>query len=331
MTKTLDMTHILLAMIIGLGLAGPLRAQDTPPRPAPRSVAEAPGAVLFGVRVEAGDIDRVRAWLDAGLDPDFVADRVGTGLMIAAWNGNIPMMELFVARGADVNRSNALGEQALMHAAWRGHTEAAKWLLAHGAQANRPPQHWSALHYAAYAGNPDMAQLLLDHGADINARSPNGSTVLMMAVYEGHEALAGSLVERGAERTARNDWGDGALEWAMKFKHLGIARIVSSADAFAEAAAKPKAHWGEAKKSLLASEELERLLRVRGYFESRGMSLERVDRQLAAERARLARELIAREALPPRSATLEISARKAAPREQKAVLLPAGKPGAGRR
>ena len=328
--KLLKMQRILAAMIIGLGLAGPLSAQEAAAPSRPAAVADAPSPVLFGVRVEAGDIDRVRAWLDAGLDPDFVADRIGTGLMIAAWNGNLPMMELFVARGADINRSNALGEQALMHAAWRGQVEAAKWLLARGARANAPPQQWSALHYAAFSGNRDIAQLLLDHGADINARSPNGSSVLMMAVYEGHEALARLLVGRGADRKARNEWGDGALEWAMKFKHLGIARVVSSADEFAEAAARPKAHWGEAKKSLLASEELERLLRVRDYIEARGMALDRIDRQLAAERARLARDLIAREALPPRSVTLEISARKAAPREQKAALRRSGA-AAGRR
>ena len=71
-----------------------------------------------------GDISQVREWLGAGLDPDYVADRVGTGLMIAAWTGNVPMMELFVTRGADVNKANALGEQALMHAAWRGKADA---------------------------------------------------------------------------------------------------------------------------------------------------------------------------------------------------------------
>ena len=314
------MRHILAAMIIALGLAGPLCAQ------APKDPPEAPTPVLFGVRVEAGDVERVRAWLDAGLDPNFVADRIGTGLMIAAWNGNIPMMELFVARGADLNRANELGEQALMHAAWRGQLEAAKWLLARGAELNRAPLHWTALHYAVFAGSGELAQLLIERGADINARSPNGSSVLMMAVYEGHEALATSLVGLGADRKAKNEWGDGALEWAMKFKHLKLARIVSSADAFAVAAGKPKEHWGEARKSLLASEELERLLRVREHFAARGMSLQRIDRQLAAERARLARELIAREALPPRSVTLEISARRAAPQEQKATLLPGDAP-----
>lgn len=316
----------LTGMIIGLGLAGPAIAQTEAPAAAPaaRPAAELPSPTEFGVRVELGDLGRVRAWLDAGLDPDFMADRIGTGLMIAAWYGDIPLMELFVSRGADVLKTNGWGEQALMHAAWRGHAEAVKWLLAHGAQANREPLQWSALHYAVFSGNKAAAQLLIDAGADINARSPNGSSVLMMSVYEGRAELARMLVDLGADRSVRNDWGDGALEWAMKFRHLDIARIVSRPEEFAVAADKPKEHWGEPKKSLLASEELERLLHVRQVLEAKGMSLEKIDRELATERARLARELVAPEAIPPRSVTLEISASKKKPTEQKARLIEEG-------
>ena len=322
-------TLALTGMIIGLGLAGPSPAQTGAAAATSKPAAALPSPVDFGVRMEAGDLDQARKWLDAGLDPDFMADRIGTGLMIAAWNGNLPLMELFAARGADVQKTNGWGEQALMHAAWRGHADAVKWLLDHGAQAKREPMQWSALHYAVFAGNKEAMRLLIERGADINARSPNGSSVLMMAVYEGREELAKTLVGLGADRSVKNDWGDGALEWAMKFRHLDIARIVSSPTEFAAAASQPKAHWGEAKKSLLASEELERLLRVRQILDERSVGLDRVDRQIAAERAKLARELIAREAIPPRSATLEITAKKAAPDDQKARLIyegPAGKP-----
>ncbi|MBI2960398.1 MAG: ankyrin repeat domain-containing protein, partial [Betaproteobacteria bacterium] len=156
--------------------------------------AELPDPVRFGVRMELGDVAQAREWLDAGLPPDFVGDRIGTGLMIAAWEGNIALMELFVARGADVNKTNAAGEQALLHAAWRGKLDAVKWLLAHGARLNRGPLQWSALHYAVFAGYEEVAEYLIGRGADINARSTNGSSVLMMAAYEGREELARKLV-----------------------------------------------------------------------------------------------------------------------------------------
>jgi len=180
----------LVLLLLGAGVAGaqPWRLSSGPPDPA-----------TYGVHLEMGDLPQVRAWLDAGLDPDFMADRIGTGLMFSAWFGDLPMMELLLARGAAIDKTNALGESALMHAAWRGKLEAVKWLLARGARVNSEPMRWSALHYAVFAGHWEIANQLLLGGADINARSTNGSSVLMMAVYEGHEPLVRRLLARGAD------------------------------------------------------------------------------------------------------------------------------------
>ena len=82
--------------------------------------AALPDPARFRVQMELGALDQAKEWLDEGLSPNFMGDRIGSGLMIAAWEGNVPLMELFLARGADVNLRNALGETALMHAAWKG-------------------------------------------------------------------------------------------------------------------------------------------------------------------------------------------------------------------
>ncbi len=286
--------------------------------------AQLPDAVRFGIRMELGDIDQARAWLDEGLPPDFLADRIGSGLMIAAWEGNIPLMELFLARGADINKRNAAGEQALLHAAWRGQLEAVKWLLAHGAELNRPPLQWTALHYAVFAGHDEVVDYLTGRGADVNARSSNGSSVLMMAVYEGREEMVQKLLGLGADPRIKNERGDGALEWAMRYQRLGIARLVSGPQQFAAAANQAKAYWGEAGRSLpagagqgaTAAKEIERLLSVRSHLAARGMSkaVDKVDRQIAALRAK--------PVLDKRpAAILEISASRASPRQQKARLI----------
>ena len=226
-------------------------------------VAAAPGlrdAITFGVRVEQGDIATASEWLDAGLDPNFEGDRIGTGLMIAAWQGNIKMMELFVKHGADVNRTNGFKEQALMLAAWKGRKEAAAWLLDHGAQINREGNEWSALHYAAFAGHEDVAKYLMQKGADINAKSTNGSTVLMMAAHEGKENIARMLLEAGADRSVKNDWGEDALVWAMRHEYLTLAKMVSPPDEFAEVAGRPRDSWGAAVKPIQAPEEVEKII-----------------------------------------------------------------------
>ena len=289
----------------------------------------------FGNHLEMGDIAQVRAWLDAGLDPDYLADRVGTGLMLAAWCGDIPMMGLLVARGADVNKANALGERALMHAAWRGHADAVGWLLAKGARVNSEPMHWSALHYAVFAGHGKVAMLLLEHGADINARSTNGSSVLMMAVYEGHERLVSRLLARGADRSVKNDRGDGALEWAFKFKRLAIARLVATPREFVAAANLPRAQWGDPLRSQPApadsstlpprdpataiADQIEEMMNMRNILAARGLTgaAAKLDRRIAALRAQRVRA--ERDKTP--AAVLEISASRMSPGDQKTRLI----------
>ena len=240
-----------LVAIVALATLQAARAADVPVLPDP---------VTFAVRVEQADTETVGTWLDAGLDPNFEGDRIGTGLMIAAWYGNIPMMELFVKHGADVNHTNVFHEQALMLAAWKDQREAAAWLLARGAQINREGNEWSALHYAAFAGHEELVRYLVQKGGDVNAKSPNGSTVLMMAAHEGKESIARMLLAAGADASVKNDWGENALTWAMRFGNFTIASMVTSAEEFAQAAGKPKESWGNAVRPLPLPAEIEKLL-----------------------------------------------------------------------
>jgi len=304
-------------------LSLPAWAQFPAQRPA--SPAATPDPIAFRVQMEAGNLDRARAWLAAGLNPNFLGDRVGSGLMIAAREGNIPLMELFASRGADINQVNRLRETALMHAAWKGHIDAVRWLLAHGARVEGESLQWTALHYAVFAGHNDVAALLLEKGADINARSPNGSSVLMMAVYEGHEDTARWLLSRGADTGIKNENGDGALEWAMKFDHTQIARMVSTSADFRAAANRPKSDWGQAYRSEIAPPDVEDLLRIREILASRNLSVDRIDRRIAALRAKYARASLKKEAPP--ATVLEITAERRAPARQEVRMFIRGTAG----
>lgn len=202
----------------------------------PAARAALPDPTRFSVVLEMGDIQQAQAWLDAELDPNFEGHLIGTGLMIGAWEGNLPLMELFYQRGADIQRSNRFGETALMLAAWKNRKEVMRWLLEHGAQPNRTDREWTALHYAALAGHAGRVEDLLAAGADVNARSTNGSTVVMMAAREGHAALAERLLEAGANPVLKNDYEDDAVAWAMRQGNFALAKTFASAENFAELA-----------------------------------------------------------------------------------------------
>ena len=251
---------------------------------APVRAASLPDAASFSIVIERGDLSTAREWLDAGLAPDFEGNLIGTGVMIGAWEGNIPMMELFVARGADINKANSLGEQALLHAAWKGRLEALRWLVEHGARLNREGKEWAALHYAVFAGHAEVVSYLLERGADVNALSTNGSTPLMMAAREGKEAIAKTLLAAGARTDIVNERGDDALRWAMRNNNLRIAREISGSQRFAVAAAQPAASWGQAVRSQPVPDRADALLTQARKMEASG----RRDEALKLYRAALA-------------------------------------------
>ncbi|MCK9379718.1 MAG: ankyrin repeat domain-containing protein [Sulfuritalea sp.] len=288
----------------------------------PVRAASLPDAVSFSIAIERGDLSLAREWLDAGLPPDFEGKVIGTGLMIGAWEGNIPMMELFVAHGADINKANSRGEQALLHAAWKGRLEAVRWLVEHGARLNREGQEWAALHYAAFAGHAEVVGYLLERGADINALSTNGSTPLMMAAREGKEAIAKTLLAAGARRDIVNERGDDALRWAMRYNNLKIAREIAGPESFSAAAVQPAASWGTAVRSQAVPDRADLMLAQARKMEAAGQR----DAALKLYRAALAAirqadAVASKTAAPARAATgMVISARRAKPGAQTAAL-----------
>ena len=242
--------------------------------------AALPDPTTFSWAVESGDIRKVTGWLDEGLSPEFQARPLGSGLMIAAWYGNIDMMALFVERGANLRSANQNGEQALQLAAWQGQTKAVRWLLERGAPLNREGKNWGALHYAVFNGHLELAKELIERGAEVNAASPNGSTPLMMAAREGRDELTKVLMESGADPRSKNDWGDNALTMAMRYDHFRIGKMISSPEEFAIAVKAPKESFGEVQRSVPAPNEIEELMQKIREAEVQGLSADDLRQQL---------------------------------------------------
>ncbi len=168
------------------------------------SVSEAGSYEDFFKAVKADDAATVTQLLARGFDPNspsedgqlalFLALREGAGKVVGA---------LLQARGVRVDAANAAGETALMMAALRGQVPWCAKLIAQGAAVNRSG--WTPLHYAATGPHAQAAALLLEHGAQIDARSPNGSTALMMAARYGSEDTVALLLTRGANSRLRNE------------------------------------------------------------------------------------------------------------------------------
>ncbi|RQP22197.1 ankyrin repeat domain-containing protein [Piscinibacter terrae] len=182
----------------------------------------------FFKAVDLNDTRAVQALLQRGFDANSRDSKGQTGLFLALRGGAFDVAELLIkAPNLDVNAVNEAGESALMMAALKGQPELSQRLIERGAAVDKTG--WSPLHYAATGPDPAVVKLLLDRGASIDARSPNGSTPLMMASQYGSEASAALLLQRGADPRIRNDRGLTAVDFARLAHREALAASLERA------------------------------------------------------------------------------------------------------
>lgn len=181
-----------------------------------------PDAISFGHAIDLNQQEKLQTWWQQGLSVEFCDERGNTGLMRAAWEGNLALVKQFVQAGAQINRRNDKQETAIMLAAWRGHESVVTLLLQHQADIDQNGRGWTPLMYAAFAGHSEIVERLLFAGADINAPMINGSTALMMAAREGHVSIVGRLLAAGARMEMQNDYGDDVIAWAKKYQQNAV-------------------------------------------------------------------------------------------------------------
>ena len=173
--------------------------------------------------VEVDDARTVTRLLQRGFDPNTPDPQGQVGLFLALRGGSEQVVQVLLAHPElKVDATNTSDETPLMMAALRGALDPARRLLERGAQVERPG--WTPLHYAASGPNVAVVKLLLDRGSPINARSPNGTTPLMMAARYGTEESALLLLDRGADATLRNQLDLGAADFARAVGREALAR-----------------------------------------------------------------------------------------------------------
>lgn len=151
--------------------------------------------------------------LRRGFDPNSTDEAGQPALALAAREGSARVWALLLEHPRlNPDARNTAGETALMFAALKGRQELVSRLLERGAAVNQ--EGWSPLHYAATGPQPSIVRQLLERGALVDARSPNGSTPLMMAAQYGVDESVTLLLAHRADARVRNERGLSAADFA---------------------------------------------------------------------------------------------------------------------
>jgi uncharacterized protein len=213
--------------------------------------------------IERDDVGPIRAAIESralGINQSIAVPgyQEGTPLLtIAARSASLKVLRYLISAGADVNARTPINETALMLAAYfaredrqrnaisrEQHDEAVRVLVAAGAEIENDPYHYTPLSYAAYQGHESAVRFLIEHGARVDADAEAGATYintpLMMAAIQGHYGTALQLLRAGANAAVRVRGGHTAAEFAAKYRHAELTRLLRCAESVAPGEAFPK-------------------------------------------------------------------------------------------
>ena len=161
-----------------------------------------PPTLMLWNALRRGECRQVRRALNWGANVQARNERKGATLLHeAAEFGYRELVEMLIARGADVNARDVEGRTPLHVATSRGFWDVMEVLLTAGADVDaqdregRTPLH---LAVSAYRHHPGGVYLLLAWNADLSAKDDGGATPLRRAIKQGDRGVAELLRRHGA-------------------------------------------------------------------------------------------------------------------------------------
>ena len=232
----------LLALIAALWTGAPAAASELGDAVKADDLAKVNALIAAGADVNKGDtfgtplhtavargnLDIIKALLDAGANIEAKAVGAAHPLHFAALSNQPAAAALLIQRGAQIEALNSQKMTALMVAALNGKVEVAEALIDAGADVAASDPRFTVAEYAASSGSIPVVKLLLSKGVDVNARNKDsGATMLFAVTTNVHDqpasldqrlAMITFLFDNGADPNIANGEGKTALDLATDDK-----------------------------------------------------------------------------------------------------------------
>ncbi len=162
-----------------------------------------------------GHLGIVRLLLEEKADIGKKSDVEETAIMLAAMNGHIEIAELLIHAGASIDQADKKGRTPLTFACDYNDTEVLKLFLSklpnRAAVDARTPEGLTLLGHAARNDHKEIAEILLKFGASIDLAFTENFTALMIAASNGNIDVLKFLIDHGAAIDQRDEHGRTAL------------------------------------------------------------------------------------------------------------------------
>jgi len=152
--------------------------------------------------------------LEAGADINTGKNIKRTPLMLAAKEGHLQVVNLLIAKGADVNAKADTSTSAIFLTT---NPDIVQALIKGGADVNIKTKYGTTP--LMMATNLEIVKLLVENKADVNAKDSSGSSVLHSAVRNNNYEIVKYLIEKGANVNAKDNSGVSVLSRAKSIKN----------------------------------------------------------------------------------------------------------------
>ena len=185
-----------------------------------------------------GQNEIIKALIELGSDVNAANKGGSTALLWAATNGHIETVKLLVDLNAVINEKEKTGWTALMGAARSGSSETVRFLVEQGADIHARMENGKTA--VSVAGNfPEIVRFLVEQGAEaeksagVSAQNKESEMSLTSAVTYDELKTVKSLLDKGADVNARTKEGDTALlianrsggvlaEWNVRYQIIEL-------------------------------------------------------------------------------------------------------------